>query len=69
MLEKENRRTGEPMKQTINRVLRSGLTHAAKPAKPKRFVVKPIQGLRLPAAWTSGSVQELIEIVEGPGTR
>ena len=67
LLEKENRRAKEPMKQTINRALRSGLTVAAKPEKQKRFVVKPIQGMRLPPEWTSGSVQELIEMVEGPG--
>lgn len=41
LLEKENRRAAEPMKQTVNRVLRSGLIQAANPPKPKRFVVKP----------------------------
>lgn len=65
LLDQENRRAVEPMKQTINRVLRRGLVQGAKPTRPKRFVVKPIEGFRLPAEWTSGSVQELIDMVEG----
>jgi hypothetical protein len=69
LLERENRRAGEPMKQTINRILLTGLTHAANPPKPKRFVVRPIQGMRLPSEWTSGSVQELIDMVENPNAR
>ena len=69
LLEKENRRAAEPMKQTVNRVLRSGLIIAANPPKPKRFVVKPIQGMKLPQQWTSGSVQELIDMVESTSAR
>ena len=69
LLENENRRVGEPMKQTVNRVLRSGLVQAARPVKTKRFVVKPIEGLRLPPEWTSGNVQELLDILEGPNAR
>ena len=69
LLEKENRRAGEPMKQTVNRILLTGLMHATNPPKPKRFVVKPIQGMRLPSEWTSGSVQELIDMVEGSNAR
>jgi len=69
LLEKENRRAGEPMKQTVNRMLRCGLAQATKPVRPKRFVVKPIDGLRLPPQWTSGSVQELLDILEGPDAR
>ena len=69
LLEKENRRAGEPMKVTVNRVLRSGLTLAAQPPKMKRFVVKPIEGLRTPPEWTSGCVQELLDILEGPDAR
>ena len=57
------------MKQTVNRLLRSGLTQAANPPKPKRFVVKPIQGLNLPPEWTSGCVQELLDILDGPNAR
>lgn len=68
LLEKENRRANEPMKQTVNRVLRSGLAHTARPQKPKRFKVKPYK-LNLPPEWTSGSIQELIDMVEGPNIR
>lgn len=69
LLEKENRRARESMKQTVNRVLRSGLTIGANLPKPKRFIVKPIEGMRLPPEWTSGSVQELLEILDGPFSR
>jgi hypothetical protein len=69
LLEKENRRANEPMKQTINRALRCGLVQAAKPRPTRKFVVKPIQGMKLPPEWTSGSVQELLDIVEGPSVR
>jgi hypothetical protein len=68
LIEKENRRANEPMKQTVNRLLRISLTQAAKPQKPKRFVVRP-HSLNLPAEWTSGSIQELIEMVEGTSIR
>ncbi len=69
LLEKENRRAGEPMKQTVNRVLRSGLTVTANSPKPKPFVVKPLEGLELPPEWTSGCVQELLDILDGPDVR
>jgi hypothetical protein len=35
----------------------------------KRFVVKPIEGMRLPPEWTSGCVQELLDILDGPDAR
>jgi len=69
LLKQEMRRTGEPLKQALNRALRSGLTLKTTSGKHKRFVVKPIEGLRLPPEWTSGSVQELLDILEGPGAR
>lgn len=68
LLEKENRRAGEPMKQTINRVLRTGLIQVANPPKPKRFVVKPVTGLGSPeqwARWKDMSTQELLDDLEG----
>jgi hypothetical protein len=71
-LEKENLRAGEPMKQTVNRVLRYGLAQAANPAKPKKFVVKPIEGLTTPeqwAKWSGKSIWEILEEVEGPLAR
>jgi hypothetical protein len=68
LLEKENRRAGEPMKQTVNRVLRSGLVYAANPVKPKRFVVKPIKGLGTAeqwARWKDMSSQEILDDLDG----
>jgi hypothetical protein len=64
LLEKEMRRTGQPLKQTVNDLLRSGLQRAAVPAKPRVFKVKA-KRIGLPAEWTSGSVSELIEMLEG----
>lgn len=66
LLEKEAKRSGEPMKQTVNRLLRSGLQQASSPVRLKPFKVKS-KKLGLPAEWTSGSVSELIEMLEGPG--
>ncbi len=68
LLQKEIRRTGLPMKQAVNNLLRSGLQQAAAPAKPKPFKIKT-RALGLPKEWTSGSVSELIEMLEGPGYR
>jgi hypothetical protein len=71
-LEKENRRAGEPMKQTVNRVLRSGLAVAAKPVKPKRFVVKPLDLGTTPewwAQWNGKSPMEILDEIEGPFAR
>ncbi|MDQ2925240.1 MAG: hypothetical protein M3R43_06765 [Acidobacteriota bacterium] len=68
LLRKEVRRAGEPMKHTVNRVLRMGLAQASVPHKPKPFKVRPYK-LNFPPEWTSGSVQELIEMVEGPSVR
>jgi len=72
LLEKENRRAAEPMKQTVNRVLRCGLAQAAKPVKPKRFVVKPFDlGITREqwAKWSGKSIWEIIEETEGPLAR
>lgn len=64
LLAKENRRAGEPMKQTVNRVLRTGLIHAANPVKPKRFVVKPLNLGTTPEQWAAWSGMKLDEILE-----
>jgi hypothetical protein len=66
LLEKEMRRTGQPLKQTVNDLLRSGLQQAAIPAKRKPFKVRA-RRIGLPKEWTSGSVSELLEMLEGPG--
>jgi hypothetical protein len=65
LLQKEIRRTGLPMKQAVNNLLRSGLQQASAPMKPKKFKVKA-RGIGLPTEWSSGSVSELIEMLEGP---
>ena len=68
LLEREIRRTGQPLKQTVNQLLRSGLQQAAAPVKPRPFRVKP-KKIGLPPEWTSGSVAQLIEMLEGPAHR
>lgn len=68
LLQKEMRRTGQPLKTTVNTLLRSGLQQSAAPAKRKPFRVKA-RSIGLPKEWTSGSVSELIEMLEGPGYR
>lgn len=68
LLEKENRRAAEPMKQTVNRLLRSGLAQTASPAKPKRFVVKPLDLGTTPeqwARWADKSAQEILDDLDG----
>ena len=64
LLEKENSRTGEPLKQTVNRLLRAGLQNAAKPPKPRRFVVKPIAtGLTAEQwqVWDGAKIEDILE--------
>lgn len=65
LLKKEMRRTGAPLKVTVNTLLRSGLQQAAAPVKPKPFKIKA-RAIGLPKEWTSGSVSELLEMLEGP---
>ena len=69
LLEKENRRAKEPMKQTVNRALRYGLTVASNPPKPKRFVVKPLNLGTTPdqwARWSNMKLEDILEEAEGP---
>ncbi len=64
LLEKENRRAKEPMKHTINRVLRCGLVSSANPAKRKKFVVTPLNLGSTPEQWERWkdmSVQEILD--------
>ena len=68
LLQKEMRRTGQPLKVTVNALLRSGLQQSKVPIKPKPFKIRT-RKLGLPKEWTSGSVSELIEMLEGPGYR
>jgi hypothetical protein len=62
LLNKEVRKTGEPFKQVVNRLLRLGLTVPKQPAR-KPFKVTPIN-LGLPRDFDK--VEDLIEYLEGP---
>lgn len=68
LLQKEIRRTGRPLKVTVNSLLRSGLQQATLPAKRSKFRVRA-RAIGLPKEWASGSVSELLERLEGPGYR
>jgi hypothetical protein len=63
LLQKEMRRSGSSLKETVNHYLRLGLT-AGKPAR-KKFVVKPL-AMGLPPRLSYDNVEELIEALEGP---
>lgn len=64
LLEKENRRTGEPMKHTVNRILRSGLLETNSPARRKRFTVQTVDtGIR-PEQWSEWQQRKLEDILE-----
>ena len=68
LLKKEVRRSGEPLKQAVNRLLRSGLAHAAKPAKLPRFQVRS-RKIGVPSDWFDGSTQDLFDRLDGPTAR
>jgi hypothetical protein len=61
LVNKEARKSGQPFKQVVNRLLRLGLAAAKHPVR-KPFVVKPIK-LGLPHF---EKVEELLEHLEGP---
>jgi hypothetical protein len=65
LLNKEVRKSGEPFKQIVNRLLRLGLMASKQPA-PKPFKVTPIN-LGLPRDFDK--VEDLIEYLEGPDHR
>ena len=56
------------MKQTVNRVLRAGLTQSALAKKPKRFVVQPID-LGITAEqwqkWEGRKLEDVLDEAEG----
>jgi len=64
LLQKEVRRSGSSLKETVNRCLRLGLTAGKQPAR-KKFVVKPLP-LGLPPGLSYDKVEDLIEALEGP---
>lgn len=64
LLKQEIRKSGEPFKQVVNRVLRLGFVAAKQPPQ-KPFKVKPIN-LGLPHY---DKVEEMLEFLEGPDYR
>lgn len=64
LLENENRTAHEPMKQTINRVLRAGLTSCSNPSKGKRVIVKPIDTGITRKQWQQWSGRKLEDVLE-----
>ena len=65
LLKKENRRSGEPFKQTVNRCLRIALTSSPRRAQPKPFKVTPID-LQLPEGVNLDKTSAILEALEGP---
>lgn len=64
LVRKEMRKTGEPLKQVVNRAIRHGLTAPKEPPQ-KAFKVKP-WNLQPPPGQSFDNVEELIEFLEGP---
>lgn len=64
LLEMENRRANEPMKQTVNRALSTGLLHAAKPAPREPFVVKPFDTGLTSEQWKKWGETKIEDILE-----
>ena len=64
LLKKENRRSGEPFKQTVNRCLRIALTGPPR-VRPKPFTVTPID-LQLPEGINLDKTSAILEALEGP---
>lgn len=67
LLNKEARRSGESLKETVNRLLRLGLIAVKQPVR-KPFVVKSMN-LRLPPGMSFDNVEELLDQLEGPYRR
>lgn len=64
-LRAEARKSGQPFKQTVNRVLRIGLNVRAQAARLSPFKVKA-RPLGLRPGFSFDKVSELIEQIEGP---
>jgi hypothetical protein len=68
LLEKERVHSGEPFKQVVNRILRSGLACEAKPAKLPAFKVRA-RKIGIPDHWFEASTQDLLDRLDGPFAR
>ena len=67
LLEAEAQRAGLPVDAIAERMIRSALA-LTEPTAPKPFQVKPFD-MVLPPEWTSGKVQDLLDILDGPNAR
>ncbi len=68
LVEKEQRRTGDSFKGTVNRLLRRGLTVKGNNAERAPFVVTPLfMGVRPEQNYDN--IEALLEELEGPGHR
>jgi hypothetical protein len=65
LLKRENRRAGEPFKQTVNRYLRLALTGPPQRVRRKPFKVTPID-LQLPEGINLDKTSAILEALEGP---
>jgi len=63
LLDRELRRSGRSLKETVNHYLRLGLTSPGPRSRP--YVVKPIP-MGIPAGLSYDNVEELLEALEGP---
>jgi len=68
LLKKEVRRSGDPLKTTVNRVLRLGLVAAKQQQPLEPFIVTPFE-LSFPPGLNYDNIEELLDALEGPGRR
>lgn len=67
LLHREMRKTGEGLKQVVNRAVKLGLTGPKHPAR-KPFKVTP-WNLQPPTGLSFDNVQELLDALDGPERR
>lgn len=67
LLDKETRKSGEPFKHVVNRLLRLGLMASKQPIR-KPFVVKP-WNMGPPPGLSFDNIGELLDDLEGPEHR
>lgn len=65
LLRREIQRSGEPLKQTVNRCLRAALTSSSGKPAAKPFKVTPID-LQLPEGINLDKASAILEALEGP---
>jgi hypothetical protein len=68
LLQQEVRRSGDPLKVAVNRVLRLGLIAAQQQPQLEPFVVTPFD-LKLPAGLSFDNIGEILDALEGPARR